>query len=131
MKSLIAQTSSHRSWISVCGQSADSLGEKLTERVSKRIESNEFTQKDVDYIASLKRPLLNETANFDPRSLEKLRTLCQLWDLRIRPVNITSHRKIIGPVIVGVKKALYPIIRILLRDVINQQRDFNAAAISL
>ena len=63
--------------------------------------------------------------------LEKLRRLCQVWDVDIRPGEITSHRPIIGRVIVAGKKLLFPVIRALLKNYLSQQREFNAAAISL
>ncbi|MCB0353122.1 MAG: hypothetical protein KDD64_06335, partial [Bdellovibrionales bacterium] len=64
--------------------------------------------------------------------LEKLRRLCQLWNVRLLPQEkITSHRPLIGPVIVAVKKAIFPIVRYILKDVLHQQRSFNAAAIQL
>ncbi len=65
------------------------------------------------------------------KKLEKLRILCQLWDLKLSPREISSHRKFIGPIIVTVKKKLFPIFQFFLKDLIRQQRDFNATTIRL
>ena len=70
-------------------------------------------------------------ADPDDPSLDKLRRLCQLWDVDLRCSGITSHRPVLGPFIVAMKKLFYPFLRVFLKDALQQQRDFNAAAVSL
>ncbi len=119
------------SWVSVSAESCSALSSLIEGRVESRIKAGEFLQKDIDYIANLKRPALDGAVGLSDVRLEKLRRLCQLWDIDIRPMQITSHRKIIGPVIVAIKRLTFPIIKMLLKDFIRQQRDFNASAILL
>lgn len=118
-------------WLIVAGKIDKDLALALTESVQARIIAGEYKERDVEYVSKLTRPVINEKLNISPERLRKLRTLCQLWDIDIKATKITSHRKILGPIIVGVKKALLPVIRMLLKDTINQQRDYNAAVISL
>jgi hypothetical protein len=66
-----------------------------------------------------------------PDRLARLRRLCQIYGVRIRPETITSHRKIIGPVIVAVKKVLFRVVEGLLGKTIKHQRDFNAEVVAL
>ena len=118
-------------WLTVTGKSASKLAESLHQRVAARITNGEYTWNNVGYIERVNRNPLGPDANLSKQQLEMLRKACQLWDLELRPAEITSHRKFLGPLIVAAKKLLYPILKVLLRDVINQQRDFNAAAIAL
>ena len=75
--------------------------------------------------------LCDGSLKLSKKRLEKLRRLCQLWEVNLKPAEITSHRKVIGPLIVAVKKLVYPILKVLLKETIKQQRDFNAAAVAL
>ncbi len=124
------ETKAH-SWLEIGGKADPKLAQKLSESVREKIQRGEFLDKDVRYVSDLSRPLISETLNVSDQRLQKLRTLCQLWDVDIKGTNITSHRKYVGPIIVAFKRALLPIVKVLLKDTINQQRDFNAASISL
>lgn len=119
------------SWLTINGESNTELEAKLAALVANKIATKEYEQRDLEYIDMLKRPLIDGSLITSTQRLEKLRTLCQLWDVDIKAVKITSHRPVIGPIIVAFKKALQPIIKILLKDFIRQQKDFNAATISL
>ena len=118
-------------WIKVLGAEDPALESSLCSAVSKKIESGEFTQKDIDYISKLERPLLPGELSVSTSRLEKIRRLCQLWDVDLKVPQIESHRKIVGPVIVAAKKMMIPVLRVIFKDMIRQQRDFNAAAIKL
>ena len=118
-------------WIKILGEEAPALERELSGAVSARVEKGEYAVRDIEYISALKRPLATQTLKLSPDRLEKLRRLCQLWDIELKATHIESHRKILGPLIVAVKKMLLPILRVLLKDMIRQQRDFNAAAIRL
>ena len=112
-------------------QDTDKLSSLIEERCAARIAANEVYESDVANIRDRKLDLIPKNLYVDPMKLEKLRRLCQLWEVDIRVGEITSHRKIIGPIIVQVKKILFPIIRFILKDLIREQRDFNAASIQL
>jgi len=118
------------SWLTVNGEDANALALKLQSEVEAKISSGKYTARDVSYLKTLNRPVLSEKLNVSEERLEKLRALCQAWDIEIRASSISSHRPIIGPLIVLVKKTLQPLLKILLRDTINQQRNFNAAVIT-
>jgi hypothetical protein len=103
-----------------------------TQRViNELIAAGKFTAKDIAYISSLERPVLNGSFKASPEQLTRLRRLCQTWDIDIKLTEIKSHRPIIGPVIVALKKMLFPILKILLKDFVKAQREFNAATIML
>ncbi|MDZ4786195.1 MAG: hypothetical protein SGJ02_08980 [bacterium] len=118
-------------WLKIEGEFDSSLQNSLQAMVQNRIAKAEFAEQDVDYIKNLSRPVIANKLSVSKERLEKIRLLCQLWDIDLRPSKITSHRKFLGPIIVTAKKAIQPILKMLLKDTINQQRDFNAAVITL
>ena len=118
-------------WIMVCGEADANLEQRVASQVQGRIAAGQFAARDVEYVAGLTRPVFSGRADLDDDSLEKLRTLCKMWDVDIRPAAITSHRKFLGPLIVKCKQVFFPLLRVLLKDFIAQQREFNATAITL
>ena len=64
--------------------------------------------------------------------IDKFRVACGRWKVDLKPPQaISSHRPIIGPVIVFAKKMIYPILRNLLRDYTREQKEFNAATLAI
>lgn len=122
---------SDSSWLHVCGMADPERAADLSQRVRQKIDSATYKRDDVVYIEKLRLPVVKGDLHTSPERLEKLRRLCQLWDVEIKIGAISSHRPLIGPIIVAVKRIAFPILKILLKDFIKQQRDFNAAVISL
>ncbi|MCB0331854.1 MAG: hypothetical protein KDD55_00075 [Bdellovibrionales bacterium] len=119
-------------WITVPGSdSNEDLERTLASRVEAHIAQGDFTQENIRYVEKLRLDACRGTLHVSDEILERLRMLCQLWSIELRPRTITSHRRYIGPVIVAFKKALYPLISFFLKDLIRQQKDFNAATIRL
>lgn len=109
----------------------EALAEDLSRRKERRIAGGEFTQQDVLNIRNRPLDFLSKNLEMSPERLEMLRKLCQLWDVDIRPAMISSHRKVLGPIVVRVKKLLFPLVRFFLKDLIREQRAFNAAVITI
>lgn len=121
-----------KNWINLPDSSeSQRLEGEVARRVTAKVEAGEYNTEDIRYVSKLARPLVANQVSLSDERLEMLRRVCQLWDINFRATDITSHRPVIGPVIVAIKRALMPILKILMRDVINQQRDFNAAAVIL
>ena len=118
------------SWLKVCGSSKSPLEKTLSDNVAQRIASGNYKARDVDYIAKFPISLTTGALTINDLQLEKLRRLCQLADVQLTPSRITSHRAFIGPVIVAVKKILFSILAVLLKETLRKQRDFNAAVIA-
>ena len=120
-----------KDWLSVLGQAAPELERELSDAVQAKISAGDFEQKDIDYVATLERPLSEDALQVDGSDLEKLRRLCQLWDLELHMHEIKSHRKFVGPLIVMAKRLCFPILKHLMKGMLKQQREFNAQAIIL
>lgn len=117
-------------WLTVTGEAAPELECAGQEAVARRISAGHYRATDVDYILRLNLPVVEGALNVTDRQLEKLRRLCQLADVDLVPARITSHRAYIGPLIVAAKKVLFSILKVLFKDTLRKQRDFNAAVIS-
>ena len=130
-RDIYRETGNLSCWLQVPGADSEMLAEHLSVRASERTKRHEYLLEEVEYVAT--RPLspASATLRIAPERLERIRTLCKLWDVDIRTLNITSHRKIIGPIIVALKKLLYRFLKALLKDTLRQQRSFNAEAVSL
>jgi len=114
------------SWFSILGRSDRQLAEEVEQRVRSRIQAAAYSEKDVLYMERHQLPLLQGCLEADLEVLEGLRQMAQASDVRLTPPAISSHRPYIGPVIVGVKKVLFRVLEVLLREQLRRQRDFNA-----
>ncbi len=119
------------SWLTIAGSAQPGLEEDLAKRVSARMAEGKYATRDVAYITRLDRRPLGPDARVDPQTLDQLRVLCRTWDVDFITGAITSHRPVIGRVIVAAKKLLLPIVRVLLKDTLRKQRDFNAQVVEL
>ena len=122
---------SNNNWLIVAGVKDSNLENVLNERVQNHIAAKHYTANDIKYISMLKLALCRGDLIVSDEVLEQLRRLCQLWNIKLKPQNITSHRKIIGPFIVAFKKVFFAVLSVLLKDVIREQRTFNANVIAL
>ena len=118
-------------WVSFGGAAVADLEAFLARRVEERERNGEFPPGLRDGVGKL--PLLVEDGRLDLPDvfLERLRRLCQLWELDLQIGTIRSHRPLIGPCIVFGKKIMFRLLRGLLGDVLEQQREFNANSIAL
>jgi hypothetical protein len=118
-------------WIHIQGEPAPlDLLNKLEGGVASKIGSGSYSERDIKYLASLNRPVISQKLEVTAERLERLRAMCQAWDIDFKPGAVTSHRRFVGKFIVAAKRALQPIIKALLKDTIAQQRNFNAAVIT-
>jgi len=118
-------------WLQVMGEKDTELRQRAEDGVAQKLAASIYTPDEMERIRRLDASLVDEEIGLDEVALGKLRRLCQIWDVDIRVTHISSHRPIIGPVIVFCKRLFLPILRFLLKDSLRQQRDFNATAISL
>jgi hypothetical protein len=118
-------------WIVAAGRGDSGLEEYVHARVQERIAAGKYSAGDIAYIAKMSARVTADKLDVSYQTLEKLRRLCQLWDVDLRPGGISSHRKILGPAIVAAKRLFYPVLRVFMKDFIRQQRSFNAAVISV
>jgi hypothetical protein len=118
-------------WISRAGEPSAQLCQLVASRVQERISAGQYSIDTIKYFQEVSFNPVADDLTVAEKRLEQLRKLCQLWDLKIRPAEITSHRRFIGPLIVAGKRLVYPILSAFLKDTLHQQRSFNAGVIGL
>lgn len=107
------------------------LEQRVLAQLTQRMNKCKFKAEDVAYVKSLSLFPVKDASNIDDETLERLRRLCEVWEVQFKSPKITSHRAIIGPLIVFVKRLLYPLLQVFLKEPFAQQRKFNAEALSL
>jgi hypothetical protein len=122
---------SQNGWLYIAGEPQPGLEAELHGLVNGRIARHEFRQDAVEYISKVDFSLVRGRLLANEQEMAIIRRLCQSWDVELRPFQITSHRPVLGKFIVALKKLAYPILRVFLKDLIKQQRDFNAASLAL
>lgn len=122
---------SPKDWFHILGSRDLDLENEINQRLSTHIEKQDFSLDNVCYVEKVDFSLVKGSLDVSEKQLEKLRRLCQLWDIKLNPVQISSHRPVIGKAIVLVKKVFFRLLGVLLKDVFHQQKSFNAATIDL
>jgi hypothetical protein len=130
-RSLAGVTPSSSCWISVGGKFDHELATSIDSRIEALRDRGLWSLDEEAHVSSVSLSTSEGEFRTTPEKLEKLRRLCQIYSVRIRPEAITSHRRFIGPVIVAVKKVLFRVVEGLLGKTIKHQRDFNAEVVSL
>lgn len=131
MSALPMPTPDSGSWIDLCGAPSQALQDRCQERVSQHLQKGDYSVSSIAAIAALRPAMLDRSLVIGEKDYEALRRLCQVWDVDLRPSPITSHRPLVGPLIVAMKKLLFPVLRVFLKDTLRQQRDFNSQTLVL
>ena len=97
-------------------------------KFKKRLVSNQnYTEEEVNEIKSLNTSLFGKTTRIDLELSKTFRSLAKLSQCELKPsTEIRSHRKIIGPVIVFLKKLSWPLIKAHLKNTLEGQQEFNS-----
>lgn len=122
---------SQAAWIKMPWGSDSEIETLVASNSARKLRDKVYTKEDLHYISHVNLSAVKGSLDVSDVELEKLRILCRSWDIDLRPSRITSHRKFIGPLIVAIKKLLFPLIRFFLKDLIQQQRSYNAASLAL
>ena len=93
--------STENSWLFVQGVVDTELQRELRSSVEAKITAGAFTTDFVKVVAKMQPGVLKAALQASDVQLEALRRLCQIWDVDLKPAPITSHRKFIGPIIIG------------------------------
>ncbi len=118
-------------WLSVGERADTSLANALTSAVKSWVESGAMPPNEPERVAGISTAIASQSFTTSSQRLEMLRSLCQIYSAGIRAGNITSHRPVIGPFIVFVKKILFRSVAALLGPSFERQREFNAGVIRL
>ena len=107
------------------------IEERISSRLRNAISNGNIKEWDLEYLSRYRLRLLEQSSSLSDRQLELTRRLTIYWDIQNIKVNLSSHRRFVGWVIVLMKRFIYPIIRAALKEEISKQREFNGALIEL
>lgn len=123
-----AQTPS-KGWLVVGGEDRPEIEVAVQAAVAAQIAKGAYPEGTIAHMLERKLALVNRTLQISDQHLVAIRRVSACWDIQLTPPQISSHRRIIGPIIVGVKRLLFPLLSILLKDLLRKQREFNAAVL--
>ena len=103
------------------------LEKRAKDALNSRLKSAEnYTLDEIAEISSLERKLFPQSS-IDKETTDLFRRLSALSNIKLTPSReITSHRKLIGPLIVAVKRISYPLIRVHLKRIFEALEEFCA-----
>lgn len=118
-------------WLLIAGKQDPSLEKQLVAAASSSLQKNKFQNHSMQYLTNLDRSIsfADSDRAVSPVLLEKIRALCQFWDVGPTVGPISSHRKYVGPLIVKSKRLLFSVLKVLLKPTFEKQRNFNAQLI--
>ena len=110
---------------------AQELSERVARETAARRSSGAWSEAQEREVAQ--KPLLfaRESFSTSPARLELLRALCRTFNVEFKPDVTPSHRKVIGPIIAVVKRAMMPFLRVLIGPSFLKQSEFNATVVKL
>lgn len=106
----------------------------ITERAcaarAKRVNGIDYTSEEIAEIERLDRRLFSSEFEISEEARESLRVLCTYSRCELRPSPIIrSHRKLIGPAIVFLKKLSWPLVRFHLKDTFESIELFHSSLV--
>ena len=122
---------SEQGWLQITGVDTSQVAQTLTLHTQSLIADGLMPPNEPERVATLSTGISKGAFVVSQKRLELLRGLCHLYSAGIRAEKISSHRRILGPVIVFVKKAIFRVLSALLGPTFQYQRDFNAGVIRL
>jgi hypothetical protein len=99
----------------------EEVARRVRERVADRLARGIFDAQEIDRVESAP---LRTFAGDDEAASEFFRRCCVTWEVD-QPGPITSHRPIVGPVLVAVKRLVRRALRFQTEVPLSRQRDFN------
>ena len=117
------------------GQIADQyrLEERVQQAFAERLDAEpDYNLQEIDKVCSVDRRLFPEGYDPEFQTFENVRVLCRLSQFELQEAKeISSHRKLLGPVIVLLKKLTWPFIKIHLKGSYDGQSEFNAMMVEV
>lgn len=108
------------------------LLEEKCQRALSRRQGDNYSKEEMLYVSELSHQLLDPekiesgAVSVSERDFESLRALCKLAKIDLKPASaIKSHRPLIGPSIVFLKRLTWPLIKFHLKDTFKAQEQFN------
>ncbi len=108
-----------------------SLERHALEALSSRLKTSpSYSQEEILRVSELSKRLFYDGFYLGEDHTNRLRALCSLSQSSLKPANeISSHRKLIGPIIVFIKRLTWPLLSVHLKDVFVGIQEFQSLAV--
>ena len=116
----MAEPRSRPAWLRVPGADGEAIAARLRERVEERIARGVVTAEEIEEVAAARLEVFDE----GDLASEAFRRCCVTAAVD-RPAVITSHRAVVGPILVAAKRALARLLRFQNEAALARQREFN------
>ncbi len=112
-------------------KSIKDLNSQLVTKLKNRLkEDKNYLEEEILKVSKLQHRLFPEGFELSTKDATAVRSLCTLSQTDLKPVRaISSHRKYIGPLIVALKKATWPMIKFHLTNSFKGISQFNSWAV--
>jgi hypothetical protein len=121
------------SFLSFNAIAPEALEQDIAARLARRLEEAPcYNADEISKVSSLSTRLFPPGIKLDDALGEDFRLLVRFSTAELRaPSQITSHRPLIGPVIVAVKRLFWPLVRALLKDTFVQIEEYHSRMLQL
>lgn len=107
----------------------EEIMKEIHRRVLEKKQAGVYTDEEIQRITDLKKDLSpKKNERYSEMNLH-LRKLHHYWDVAASGSAITSHRKVLGPLLVLIKKIGFKAIRFFGSAFLTRQTDYNAACV--
>jgi hypothetical protein len=101
--------------------------EEVEKSVSKRVQKRfgeHYTAGEIDHISNLDSSMFPPGFELDETTSNTFRSLARLSHCALKPAHLRSHRKIIGPIIVAIKKLIWKLVKVHLEPAFDGLQEF-------
>jgi hypothetical protein len=115
--------------INTAGVNVEEIMKEIHRRVLEKKQAGVYTDEEIQRITNLKNDLSPKNNERYSEMNLHLRKLHSNWDVAASAATITSHRKILGPILVVVKRIGFRLIRFFGSAFFTRQTEYNAATV--
>lgn len=102
---------------------------QIQERVLEKKRAGIYTDEEIREVSELKNEISPQKEGVYGELALHLRRLHHNWDVASSSALITSHRRVLGPIIVTLKKIGFRIFKFIGHPFVIRQTEFNAASV--
>ena len=109
----------------------EEIMKEIQRRVLEKKQAGIYTDEEIQRITDLKKDLSPKKNEQYSEMKLNLRKLHLNWDVAASASIITSHRKVIGPILVLIKRVSFKLIKFFGSAFFTRQTEYNAAGVRL
>ena len=89
-----------------------------------------YSELEIEDVRTLKTKLFPAKMEIGKETSDRMRALCKFSELKLEESgNYRSHRKVVGPIVVAIKRLLFPFVKFHVSSAISTVREFQICAV--